>query len=176
MDDIQTKTNESFIEKILNIPVEITLGSIFFISLFFIVLLQIFSRELIYLVHFLNIPIKIASPVWTEEAARWSWVWLVFITLGALEKGGSHLKVVFFSAMLSEHIMKIINIVLDILYLFILVFLLRLSILQTIKGAGMTPVTLPFSDMWLYLSLTIAFIFALIRLVCRIIYSFKTIK
>lgn len=176
MNDIQTKKSDGFVEKILNLPVEITLGSIFFISLFFIVLLQIFSRELIYLVHFLNIPIKITSPVWTEEAARWSWVWLVFITLGALEKEGTHLKVVFLSTMIPLRIMNIINILLDILYLFIMIFLLRLSILQTIKGSSMTPVTLPFSDMWLYLSLTVAFIFVLIRLICRIIYSFQTIK
>lgn len=169
------KGENSIIKKILNIPVENFFGGLFFISIFFIVILQILSREVIYFLNHMNINITINPPVWTEEAARWSWVWLVFITLGSLEKTGGHLKVVFLADKLPEKTMTILNVILDIVYLAIIFIIFKFSIEQTIRGMSMRPVTLPFTDMWLFIVLPISLVFVVIRVIVRIIDNINNI-
>ena len=172
--DVTTKVDKkSFIDKILSTSVESYIGSVLFILVFFIILIQIFSRELAYVAYLLNIPLSFSPPIWTEEAARWCWVWIVFLMLGCLEKIDGHLKVLFLSDKMPKKMSSFITIVLDIVYLVIVILLFKLSITQATRSMSMRSVTLPFTNFWLYLSLPLGLIFVLIRVFFRILTSVK---
>ncbi len=165
----------NFISKIINSNIESIIGIIFFIILFSVIILQVFSREIVYFSHVLNMPLPFNPPVWTEEAARWSWIWMVFIMWGTLEKTDGHLRAGFLSNYDSTKAMKILKLILDFAYLSLLCFLFFRGVIQTIRGAQSTPVTLPFLDSFLYVVLPLSLIFVVIRVVYRIITKIKDI-
>lgn len=169
----KTNDKQSLVDKILSIEIEAFIGIVFFIMVFFIILIQIFSREFAYVAKLLNISISFQVPIWTEEAARWCWVWIVFIMLGGLEKTDGHLKVLFLYDKLPKLVAHIVTLFLDILYIAIVILLFKLSIDHIARLGQTTPVTLPFSNLWLYISLLIGLIFVLIRVFFRIINSIK---
>lgn len=164
---------KSFVDKILSTSIEIYVGSTLFILVFFIILIQIFSRELAYTAYLLNIPLNFSPPIWTEEAARWCWVWIIFIMLGCLEKIDGHLKVLFLLDKMPKKIADFITMFLDIVYLATVILLFKLSITQVIRMADLLPVTLPFTNFWLYVSLPLGLVFVLIRVFFRIVGSIK---
>ncbi len=166
---------DSFITKILNGQVESVLGSIFFIILFSVIILQVFSREIVYYCHLINFDIPFKPPVWTEEAARWCWIWMVYITWGALEKNGGHLKAGFLDAHVSKTPTRIITLILDLCYFCLTCFLFMRGILQAIRGMRSTPVTLPFVDSFLFIVLPRSLVFVIIRLTSKIVLETKSI-
>ena len=60
------------------------LAAVFLVALFLVVLLQILGRTGI-----------VPGPIWTEELARWLWVWMALIGIGAVERNRAHLRMGF---------------------------------------------------------------------------------
>ena len=54
------------------------------ILLFAVLMIQIFGRTPMF-----------RGPVWTEEAARWIWVWMAFIAIAAVERNDAQLRMGF---------------------------------------------------------------------------------
>lgn len=164
-----------FISKMLDGKIESTIGTVFFIILFVVIILQVFSREIISYSHILNIPLPFNPPIWTEEGARWAWIWMVYIMLGTLERTGGHLKAGFLDKMASTKPMKIITLVLDFAYLALLFFLFVRGIIQTVRGFTTTPITLPLLDSFLFIVLPISLVFVIAKVIYRIIGETKNL-
>lgn len=137
---------------------EASIASILFIILFFVMVLQIFGRT----------PL-IAGPIWTEELARWIWVWMALIGIGTVERDKAHLRMGFLVDYLPDGIQKIWAIIIDVVYIGIachLVFIAYKTILRTWNNET---VTLPTTDALLYASAFVAIILIVHRIARRLI-------
>ncbi len=173
---MKSNKKSSFFSKIIDIDIESVIGIIFFIILFSVIVLQVFSREIVYFsYHVLNISLPFNPPVWTEESARWAWVWMVFIMWGSLEKNDGHLKASFLGNYDSTKAMKILKLVLNFAYLALICFLFVRGVMQTIRGTQARPVSLPFSYSFLYVVLPLSSIFVFIRVLRKIVMGIKEI-
>ncbi len=167
---------KSFIDKMLSTSIEVFVASVLFIVVFFVILIQIFSREFANIIYLTGIPIEFGPPIWTEEIARWCWVWIVFIMLGALEKIDGHLKVTFLSDKMSKRLHSIVTIILDVIYLLTSALVFKLAIEYLIRNISTSPVTLPFTNFWLYVSLPIGLAFVLVRVFFRVLFLIKKLS
>lgn len=137
---------------------EASIASVLFIVLFFVMVLQIFGRT----------PL-IAGPVWTEELARWIWVWMALIGIGTVERDKAHLSMGFLVEYLPKGVQKIWAVIVDLVYIGIaghLVFIAYKSILRTWNNET---VTLPTTDALLYASAFVAMILIIHRIARRLI-------
>lgn len=137
---------------------EASIASVLFIILFFVMVLQIFGRT----------PL-IAGPVWTEELARWIWIWMALIGIGTVERDKAHLSMGFLVEYLPKGVQKIWAVIVDLVYIGIaghLVFIAYKSILRTWNNET---VTLPTTDALLYASAFVAMILIIHRIARRLI-------
>ncbi|MDE9451912.1 TRAP transporter small permease [Aliiroseovarius sp. Z3] len=137
---------------------EASIASVLFIILFFVMVLQIFGRT----------PL-IAGPVWTEELARWIWVWMALIGIGTVERDKTHLSMGFLVEYLPKGVQKIWAVIVDLVYIGIaghLVFIAYKSILRTWNNET---VTLPTTDALLYASAFVAMILIIHRIARRLV-------
>lgn len=132
-------------------------ASILFLVLISVVLLQVFGRVGIF-----------TGPVWTEELARWIWVWMAFIAIGEVERTDSQLRMSIFSDLLPGDLKKYIYIFVDTVYLGITCHLCWIGF-KTVKRTWYNEsVTLPLSDAFLYASYFVASVFIIWRIVNRL--------
>jgi TRAP-type C4-dicarboxylate transport system permease small subunit len=136
---------------------EATFASILFIVLFGVILLQILGRT----------PIA-KGPVWTEELARWIWVWMALIGIGTVERDRAHLRMGFVVDLLPKRLQKVIGVLTDLLYLGLaghLVWIAFKSVERTWDNAS---VTLPMTDGVLYASALVALVLIVLRILQRL--------
>jgi TRAP-type C4-dicarboxylate transport system permease small subunit len=137
--------------------VEGVIATTLFIFLIGVVLVQILGRT----------PI-LRGPVWTEEAARWIWVWMVFIAIGEVERQNKHLRMAFLAEKLPSMLRKIVFTGIDLVYLGIMGHLCWIGY-QTVAGTwAHSSVTLPVPNAALYASAFIASFFIIYRIIRRI--------
>ncbi len=137
--------------------VEGVIATILFLTLIVIVMLQILGRT----------PL-IQGPVWTEEAARWSWVWMAFIAIGEVERQNKHLRMAFLAEMLPGRLRKILFTGIDLVYLGIMGHLCWIGYTQVERTWSHSSVTLPVPNAALYASAFVASFFILYRIIRRI--------
>lgn len=136
---------------------EASIASVLFVVLFLVMVLQILGRT----------PI-VAGPVWTEELARWIWVWMALIGIGTVERDNAHLRMGFLIEYLPNTVQKVWAIIVDVIYLAIscnLVWIAYKSVLRTWNNES---VTLPTTDAVLYASALVAMALIIHRIARRL--------
>lgn len=134
------------------------LASILFIALFVVMLVQIFGRTPLFV-----------GPVWTEELARWLWVWMAFIAIGEVERQDGQLRMGFVADALPAGARRILFTVIDLVYLGIMGHLCLIGYRTVVRTWKNESVTLPASDAVLYASALVASVFILFRIVQRLV-------
>ena len=105
---------------------------------------------------------------WTGEAAQWLWVWLVALGIAEAERNQSNLKVDFLHQKLKPPLQSVLSIILDLLYLAMVIFLFIQSFEELQRSRNSLPTTLPWPNLFLYLSFTAGLFFLALRLLLRI--------
>ena len=138
--------------------IEGIIASVFFIALIGVVLIQVFGRTPLF-----------RGPVWTEEAARWLWVWMAFIGIAEVERQDSQLKMAFLAEMLPEGARRILHTLIDLVFLGIVGHLCWIGYNTVLRTWNNITVTLPTTDALLYASALAGFILILHRIIRRLI-------
>lgn len=133
-------------------------ASILFLVLIGIVTIQILGRT----------PVM-RGPVWTEEAARWIWVWMAFIAIGEVERQDKHLRMAFLAEMLPALLRRIVFTAIDLVYLGIMVRLCWIGWQTVERTWNDASVTLPVPNAALYASAFVASFFIIYRILRRIL-------
>lgn len=136
---------------------EASIASVLFIVLFFVMVLQILGRT----------PV-VAGPVWTEELARWIWVWMALIGIGTVERDNAHLRMGFLIEYLPKGVQKIWAIIVDLVYIAIASHLVWIAYKSILRTWNNETVTLPTTDALLYASAFIAMILIVHRIARRL--------
>jgi TRAP-type C4-dicarboxylate transport system permease small subunit len=108
------------------------------------------------------------GPVWTEELARWVWVWMAIIGLGAAERNDAHLRMAFLADLLPRLARKTLYSLIDLAWLGITLHLAWLGYRSVLRSWDNTAVTLPVTDAVLYASYPVAAVFIVWRIVQRL--------
>lgn len=133
-------------------------ASILFIILFGVLLIQIFGRTPLF-----------TGPVWTEEAARWLWVWMAFIGIAEVERQNGQLRMGFIADALPLSGRRLLFILIDVVYLAIVAHLVWISYKTVLRTWNNEAVTLPMSDAVLYASGLVASVLILHRIARRLV-------
>lgn len=138
--------------------VEGIVATILFLALIGIVAVQVLGRTPLF-----------RGPVWTEEAARWVWVWMAFIGIGEVERQDKHLRMGFLAEMLPGVVRKVTFTIVDLVYLGVMAQLAWIGWQTVGRTWNNASVTLPLSNGVLYLSALLAFVLVLHRIVRRLL-------
>jgi TRAP-type C4-dicarboxylate transport system permease small subunit len=138
--------------------IEGIVASVIFIVLIGVVLIQVFGRTPLF-----------RGPVWTEEAARWLWVWMAFIGIAEVERQDGQLKMAFIADLLPDGARRILYTCIDLVYLGIVCHLIWIGYKTVLRTWDNVSVTLPTTDAVLYASGLVAAILILHRIVRRLI-------
>jgi TRAP-type transport system small permease protein len=109
------------------------------------------------------------GPVWTEEAARWVWVWMAFLGIAEVERQNAQLRMGFLGAALPRLIRKIVFTIVDLVYLGVMAQLCWIGWTTINRTLGASSVTLPFPNALLYGSAFVAGLLVIHRIVRRIL-------
>lgn len=134
------------------------IASILFIAFILVMLVQIFGRTPLF-----------NGPVWTEELARWLWVWMAFIAIGEVERQDAQLRMAFLADALPGGARRILFTVIDLVYLGIMGHLCLIGYRTVLRTWNNESVTLPVSDAALYASALVASVFIIFRIVQRLV-------
>lgn len=135
-----------------------TVAAILFIALIVVLLIQVFGRTPLF-----------SGPVWTEETARWLWVWMAMIGIAEVERTDSQLRMGFLVERLRRRARIAVFTAIDLVYLAVVLNLIWIgwkTILRTWSNAA---VTLPVSDAVLYASGFVAMILIANRVIRRVL-------
>lgn len=132
-------------------------ASLLFVALLLVVLLQVTGR------------LNLFSPfVWTEELARWIWVWLGMIGLAEVERTNTHLRMTFLVDLIGSRIRNMLFLAFDFIWLAAMLQLLWVGYKTVARTWRFESVTLIVNDWVLYASFLVASIFISLRIVQRI--------
>lgn len=134
------------------------LAAILFLALIGIVAVQILGRT----------PL-LRGPVWTEEAARWVWVWMAFIGIAEVERQNRHLRMGFLGASLPHALRKVVFTVVDLAYLGVMIQLCWIGWKTVLRTLNASSVTLPLPTAALYASAFLAAALVSHRIIRRIL-------
>lgn len=132
-------------------------ASLFFIVLIGVVLIQVFGRTPLF-----------RGPIWTEEAARWLWVWMAFIAIAEVERQDAQLKMAFLADMLPPGVRRGLYTVIDVVYLGIMGHLCWIGYKTVLRTWSNISVSLPTTDALLYASAFVATFLILHRIARRL--------
>lgn len=132
-------------------------ASLLFIALIIVMLVQIFGRTPLFV-----------GPVWTEELARWLWVWMAFIAIGEVERQDAQLRMGFLADALPAGARRVLFTVIDLVYLGIMGHLCVIGYRTVLRTWNNESVTLPVSDAVLYASALVASVLILYRIAQRL--------
>ncbi len=128
-----------------------------FVALILVVLLQVFGRSGL-----------VPSQVWTEELARWIWVWMAFIATGEAERRNAQLRMGIIVEALLGRFRFVLFTAIDLVYLAATGHLLWIGYQTVIRTWNNESVTLAVSDAALYASYPVAAVFIVWRVANRI--------
>lgn len=132
-------------------------ASVIFIVLLLVVLLQILGRT--------NI---VTGPVWTEELARWLWVWMAFLAIAEVERNDAQLNMGFLTELFARRVRIALFTIVDLAYLAVMCNLSWIGYKTVLRTMRNESVTLPTSDAALYASAFIATFFIIFRVLQRL--------
>lgn len=135
-----------------------TVAAMLFLVLIGIVAVQILGRT----------PLM-QGPVWTEEAARWVWVWMAFLGIAEVERQNRHLRMGFLGAMLPRRIRAIVFTGVDLAYLGVMAQLCWVGWQTVGRTLDTSAVTLPLPTAALYGSAFLSSILVIHRILRRVL-------
>lgn len=144
-------------------PESIAAG-ILFIALFVVVMIQVLGRTPLFV-----------GPVWTEELARWIWVWMAFIAIGEVERADGQLRMGFVADALPETLRTALFTLIDLAYFGVMSHMLLISWRTIRRTMNSESVTLPWPDALLYASVFVASLLILHRVARRIVSRLRKI-
>lgn len=109
------------------------------------------------------------GPVWTEELARWLWVWMAFIGIGEVERTNGQLRMDLFGSMLGKLGRKILFTLIDLVYLGVVLNLVWIGYFTVLRTWRNESVTLPLPDGAMYLAALIGLVLVVWRVAARLI-------
>ncbi|MBA4489824.1 TRAP transporter small permease [Paracoccus sp. S1E-3] len=133
-------------------------ATILFIALIVVVMIQVLGRTPLF-----------TGPVWTEEAARWLWVWMAMIGIAEVERTDSQLRMGFLVERLRRRARIAVFTAIDAVYLAVVLNLIWIGWKTIQRTWTNEAVTLPVSDAALYASGFVAMILIANRLIRRIL-------
>ena len=128
-----------------------------FLIMFFSVLIQIVFRN-----KFIASHVRY-SPIWTEELARWLYVYIVFFGAGQAIHYREHIGIDIIVGVLPQKIRKILLFVVDILLSVSSAVITYFGILNMPFARRQSPITLPVNNGMLYIVIPIGFALMTIR-------------
>lgn len=134
-----------------------SVATVIFIILLAVVLLQIVGRTDF-----------VVGPVWTEELARWLWVWMAFLAIGEVERNDAQLNMGFLTELLKRKIRVALFTVIDLVYLAVMCNLSWIGYKTVLRTMRNESVTLPVPDAALYASAFVASFLIIFRIVQRL--------
>ncbi|WP_294225502.1 TRAP transporter small permease [uncultured Shimia sp.] len=137
---------------------EASVSSVLFIVLFFVMVLQIVGRTDL-----------VVGPIWTEELARWLWVWMALIGIGTVERDEAHLRMGFLMEALPPKVQKIWAILIDCVYIALASHLVWIGYKTILRTWNNETVTLPTTDAVLYASAFVALVLIVHRIFRRLL-------
>lgn len=145
-------------------PESIAAG-LLFIALFAVVLIQVFGRTPLFV-----------GPVWTEELARWIWVWMAFVGIAEVERQDGQLRMAFLADALPARARLALYTVIDLVYLGLTGHLVLIAWRTIQRTARSESVTLPWPDALMYTATFVAFVLIFHRVVRRILARIKAAR
>lgn len=134
-----------------------TLVTLILLTLIIVVFIQVFSR------YVLNDP-----KTWTEELARYLFVWLVFTGSAVVFRENRHLSIDYFVSFFPTKVRRIVSVVINVIIaIFIVMALYHSNRLLTITSYQTSP-TLMVPMSWIYLSFPLSLGLMLIELMFRL--------
>ena len=133
-------------------------AALIFIALIAVLLVQVLGRTPLF-----------RGPVWTEELARWLWVWMAFIGIGEAERTNSQLRMDLLAGFLGGKARFWLFMAIDVAYLAIVSHLVWIGWNTVIRTWSNASVTLPVPDGMLYLAALVGLLLVLLRIVLRIV-------
>lgn len=138
------------------------IGGMLFIVMLLVLILQIFSRQL------LDIPMK-----WSEELARFLFVYIGYFGVSSAIKENQHVYIDFFVKKLPEKVQWIIHWVLQVLILLILAMMCYIGVMMTIRKIPVPIVSLSISYAYMYGALPVLSLLMIYRHIERQVIEFK---
>ncbi|MEZ5823541.1 MAG: TRAP transporter small permease [Geminicoccaceae bacterium] len=135
-----------------------SLASLAFILLFVVLLIQVAGRTALF-----------DGPVWTEEFARWVWVWMAFIAMSEAERGNNQLRMDLLAGFLPLGLRRILRRFIDIVYLVIACNLVWIAWKTVLRTWNNESVTLVFTDAVMYAAALAGFALIVLRIVQRLL-------
>lgn len=133
-------------------------ATLIFVALIAVLVIQILGRTPLF-----------RGPVWTEELARWLWVWMAFIGIGEAERTNSQLRMDLLAAFLGQRARLWLFTAIDLVYLAVTAHLVWIGWKTVLRTWSNASVTLPVPDGMLYLAAFIGLILVLVRIALRLI-------
>lgn len=133
-------------------------ASIFFIVLIVVLMIQILGRTPLF-----------TGPVWTEETARWLWVWMAMIAIPEVERTDSQLRMGFLVEQLRRRARIAVLTIIDLVYLGVVLHLIWIGWNTVQRTWSNEAVTLPTTDAVLYASGFVAMILIANRVIRRLL-------
>ncbi|WP_366518335.1 TRAP transporter small permease [uncultured Paracoccus sp.] len=133
-------------------------ASILFIVLIVVLMIQILGRTPLF-----------TGPVWTEEAARWLWVWMALIAIPEVERTDSQLRMGFLVEQLQRRARIAVLTLIDLVYLGVVLHLIWIGWKTMQRTWSNEAVTLPVTNAVLYASGFVAMILIANRVIRRLL-------
>lgn len=126
--------------------------------MFMVMLLQVLTRYVL----------KINMP-WTDEAARFLFIWSLFLGAAIAQRANTHIRVTFLVDRLNDRIKNLFFIVSDLISVVISLIIFYGTILMMKKTFGVLASSIPISYTWIYLSLALGISIIVILLASDIV-------
>ncbi len=110
----------------------------------------------------------LAGPVWTEELARWLWVWMVFLGIGEVERNDGQLRMDLLGGALGAKARAALFTAIDLVYLAVAGHLVWIGWKTVARTWRNDSVTLPVPDGALYLAALVGMVLVVWRVARRI--------
>jgi TRAP-type C4-dicarboxylate transport system permease small subunit len=113
---------------------------------------------------------------WTEEAARYAFVWIVALGAAQCVTSRSHIAMDIVPSMLPERARLVLRLVLDIMVLIALVALVYYGAFGTMRAHRVMSVAIGVPESWLYGALPVCGMFMTVRLVAVMASNFRLLR
>lgn len=141
------------------------IATVLFVVLIGVILLQVTGRIGVF-----------RAPIWTEQLARWLWVWMALVAVGEVERNNAQLRMEFVVNMLPSRARIFLYRCIDALFLGVTAHLLWIGFKTVRRTANSEAVTLPVPDAVLYAAFCVAALGILVRVSLRMLRGTYTDK
>lgn len=151
--------------KWLDDNLELTISGILLALMVITVLIQVLSRYVL-----------VSAISWTEEATRYMFVWMVFLSIGICAKRGKHIRITILQSKVPQ-LTPYLNLLSDVVFAVVAGFcgVYGYNVVTTFMEAGQRCSSLPLFKWQVYVIVPIGFAIAIFRLAQDFVINVKSI-